>query len=69
MVKEAFGHHWSSADKGANIIAELSVGERYKGITGKYYDNDSGGFGRAHSQAYDPAAISELISFTNNLID
>ena len=28
MVKEAYGHHWSLADKGADILYELATSEK-----------------------------------------
>lgn len=68
MVRKAFGHHWSPADKGGKIIYELAVSEKYAGISGKYYDNDSGGFGTAHADAYDEGAIEKLIKATQALI-
>jgi NAD(P)-dependent dehydrogenase (short-subunit alcohol dehydrogenase family) len=53
MVKEAFGNYWSSADKGADILYDLAISEDYKGVTGKYYNNDENSFEKAHSDAYD----------------
>ena len=69
MVREAYGRFWSSADKGANIITDLAVSEAYQGSSGKYFDNDQGGFGRAHSDAYHEAAILKLIDETNSIIN
>ncbi len=70
MVKEAYGHHWSSADKGGNILYELAVSEEYNGVTGKYFDNDKGDvkgfFAEAHADAYDEVAIAKLIDATEN---
>ncbi|MEL6254909.1 MAG: SDR family NAD(P)-dependent oxidoreductase [Bacteroidota bacterium] len=68
MVREAFGHHWSPADKGGNIIYDLAVSEKYAGISGKYFDNDNGGFGTAHADAYNENAIEALIKITESLI-
>lgn len=68
MVREAYGKSWSSADKGANILYDLAVLEEYKGMTGKYFDNDKGRFGDAHSDAYDEAAIDKLIHETENIL-
>ena len=68
MVKEAFGKFWSSADKGADILYDLAVSEKYNGVTGKYFDNDQGGFGRAHSDAYDDDAIEKLMVVTEKMI-
>ncbi|WP_299554477.1 SDR family NAD(P)-dependent oxidoreductase [Seonamhaeicola sp.] len=69
MVKEAFGHHWSSADKGASILYELAVSEAFNGVSGQYFDNDRGGFGNAHANAYNEVKINELISATHQICD
>ena len=68
MVREAYGRHWSSADKGANILYDLAVSEEYEGITGKYFDNDKCSFGNAHSDAYNETKIEGLIQTTENLL-
>ncbi|WP_200831867.1 SDR family NAD(P)-dependent oxidoreductase [Aquimarina sp. AU474] len=69
MVQEAYGHHWSSADKGADILFELSVLEKYQNVSGKYFDNDKGDFGNAHPDAYNEEKINDLIEITRNLLD
>ncbi|ACN14605.1 putative dehydrogenase/reductase family protein [Desulforapulum autotrophicum HRM2] len=68
MVAEAYGRSWSPADKGANILYDLAVSECYKGITGKYFDNDQGNFAQAHPDAYSEMKIAQLIQTTQNLI-
>ena len=68
MVKEAFGKHWSSADKGANILYELAVLEDYKGASGKYFDNDRRTFAEAHIDAYDKTKIDKLINTTARIL-
>lgn len=69
MVREAFGTTWSAPDKGANILYELAVLENYRGMSGKYYDNDKGSFGQAHADAYNEEKINALIRTTNMLTD
>jgi NAD(P)-dependent dehydrogenase (short-subunit alcohol dehydrogenase family) len=69
MATEAYGQYWSPADKGADILYDLAISEDYKGITGKYFDNDKGSFGPAHPDAYSEAKIDNLINTTQNLID
>lgn len=73
MVKEGYGYHWSSADKGANILYDLAISETYKNDTGKYFDNDKGDvkgvFGPAHPNAYNEALIEQLINATESVID
>lgn len=68
MVKEAFGMHWSSADKGAIILYDLAVTDRYAGISGKYFDNDHGAFGRPHADVFDEEKVSTLLKTTEKLI-
>jgi len=68
MVKEAYGRHWSSADKGADIIIDLATNSKYSESSGQYFDNDNGGFGRAHPDAYDSQVINNLISMTKTIV-
>ncbi len=72
MVQEAYGQHWSGAEKGANILFDLALDEAYDDITGKYFDNDKGAvkgaFGRAHADAYDEEKITRLLEVTDSLI-
>lgn len=67
MVKEAFGTHWSSADKGASILFELAVSAEHEGKSGKYFDNDKGLYGNAHPNAYDNDKIEQLIAKTRQI--
>lgn len=68
MVQEAFGTHWAPADKGAKILYDLATLEKYKGMTGKYFDNDQGSFGQAHADAYNESKIKQLIAATEELL-
>jgi len=65
MVREAYGRYWSSADKGADIIYELSLSPEYVNSSGKYFDNDIGRFGPAHEDAYNTDLIDSIIQKTN----
>ncbi|WP_075341674.1 SDR family NAD(P)-dependent oxidoreductase [Tenacibaculum agarivorans] len=69
MVKEAYGNHWSSADKGAEILSDLAISEQYDDKSGSYFDNDRGAFNNAHPNAYNEEKIQSLINFTENLLD
>lgn len=66
MVQEAYGKFWSTADKGADIIYDMAIS--HEGITGKYFDNDQGGFNQAHRDAYENTKIEQLMDHTNKLI-
>lgn len=69
MVQEAYGHHWSPADKGADILYDLAISEDHMKNTGMYFDNDKGSFGEAHPEAYNEAAIAKLISKTDEILN
>ncbi|MGB7394274.1 MAG: SDR family NAD(P)-dependent oxidoreductase [Pricia sp.] len=68
MVEEAFGNHWSPADKGANILYDLAASEEYQDISGKYFDNDKGAFGKAHQDAYEGDKIDRLVEVTDEIV-
>lgn len=77
MVDEAYGHHWSSADKGANILTELAISDEFANDTGKYFDNDikdgdhgdaRGEFGQPHADALNKEAIAKLEKHTEQVL-
>ena len=68
MVKEAFGNHWSPADKGANILYKLALSDDYQDASGKYFDNDQGIFAQAHPDAYHEKKINKLIAKTAQIL-
>ncbi|MBR9919916.1 MAG: SDR family NAD(P)-dependent oxidoreductase [Bacteroidetes bacterium] len=68
MVQEAFGHHWSPAEKGVNVLVDLAVAESYLAHSGAYFDNDKGAFGHAHPDAYDQKKVMGLISATRQIL-
>lgn len=69
MVQEAFGQHWASADKGADILYELAISEKFANVNGKYFDNDKGTLSNAHSDAYNQEKITMLISETEKILN
>ena len=66
MAKEAYGQHWSPAEKGVTILYNLSMTDLAK--TGKYFDNDKGAYSKAHADAYNNSKIEELISISNTIV-
>lgn len=73
MVKEAYGQHWSPAEKGGDILYDLAVSNEYQDVTGKYFDNDKGDpkgkFANAHADAYDHLKIAKLIEKTKDVLN
>ncbi len=68
MANEAYGQYWSPATKGADLLVGLCTSEKFKGVTGKYFDNDRGGFGEAHPDAYNHRKIEQLIKITEEML-
>ncbi|WP_289046551.1 SDR family NAD(P)-dependent oxidoreductase [uncultured Olleya sp.] len=68
MAKEAYGQHWSPAEKGVDILYDLAMSEANKNESGKYFDNDKGSFSNAHPDAYDEAKIQTLLEITSSLV-
>ena len=72
MAQEAYGQHWSSADKGSSLLLDLATSSEFEGITGKYFDNDLGDprgrFGKAHADAYHQLKIEDLIQATEDIL-
>lgn len=72
MANEAYGQHWSPAEKGVDIVCDLALSENYSNHSGKYFDNDKGAekgyFSPAHFDAYDSKKIKDLIELTNAMV-
>lgn len=73
MAKEAYGQHWSPAEKGANILYHLATSGAYIDATGTYFDNDKGEsighFSTAHPDAYDETKIDNLLEITLEIVN
>ncbi|MBF2720867.1 SDR family NAD(P)-dependent oxidoreductase [Psychrobacter sp. NG254] len=77
MANDAYGQHWSPADKGANILVALAVDDKFAHQTGQYFDNDikdgehgdeRGEFGTPHSDALNKTAIAKLMQHTQQIL-
>lgn len=69
MVKEGWGFHRSSADKGGDILYDLAVAEQYKNASGNYFDNDAEQFGAIHPAGNNKESIKMLIEVTKDLLN
>nr|WP_321223393.1 SDR family NAD(P)-dependent oxidoreductase [uncultured Psychroserpens sp.] len=69
MAKEAYGQHWSPAEKGVDILYDLAVSERHKNQSGTYFDNDRGSYNNAHPDAYNDDKIKLLLTLTESIIN
>jgi len=72
MVKEAYGKHWSPAEKGGDILYDLAVSSEYMDESGRYFDNDRGDvkgmFSQAHPDAYQKDKIEALLTKTDDIL-
>ncbi|SIS72439.1 NAD(P)-dependent dehydrogenase, short-chain alcohol dehydrogenase family [Zobellia uliginosa] len=66
MANEAYGQHWSPAEKGVNILYDLAMTDRAK--TKSYFDNDKGSYAQAHPDAYDAKKIEKLIELSSSIV-
>ena len=66
MVKEAYGQHWSPAEKGVDILYNLCKTDLVK--TGEYFDNDKGSYAPAHPDAYNKDKITNLLRVTDFIL-
>lgn len=53
MVREGFGIAGNDVSVGADILVEAATGSSFADATGKYYDNDIGGFNNPHPACLD----------------
>jgi NAD(P)-dependent dehydrogenase (short-subunit alcohol dehydrogenase family) len=61
MVKEGFGIAGGDLSKGADILIDAALGERFSDASGAYFDNDSGTFADPHSAALNATHAAEVM--------
>lgn len=64
MVKEGFGVAGKDMNIGADILCDAALSPQFADASGKYFDNDTGGFSEPHSAARDEghaAAVMQVI--------
>ena len=61
MVKEAYGREGKDLRIGADILVRAATSPEFSGVTGKYFDNDSGQFAAPHPDALEPAKNKALV--------
>lgn len=68
MAREAFGNFWSPAEKGSDILYELALSPSLQQASGKYFNNDTGAFEKAHPDAYKDEEVAKLIRLTEQIL-
>ncbi len=68
MVKEGFGVAGSDLNKGADVLIEAGLGQKFAEASGAYFDNDSGSFSNPHSAALDEPHANDVMKTIQSLI-
>ncbi|NDR58858.1 SDR family NAD(P)-dependent oxidoreductase [Aliiruegeria sabulilitoris] len=67
MVKEGFGIAGNDLRIGADILRRAALAEEFAGATGRYYDNDAGGFGQPDPAAKNARHIADVMAAIGEL--
>ncbi len=61
MVKQAYGREGADVGIGVDILVRAALSDEFGSASGRYFDNDAGGFGAPHPDALDPAIASKIV--------
>ena len=61
MVKEGFGIQGNDIRIGADLLRRAAVDAEFASASGKYFDNDAGGFGQPHPDALNGAKSAAVV--------
>ncbi|WP_163849565.1 SDR family NAD(P)-dependent oxidoreductase [Pseudooceanicola aestuarii] len=67
MVREGFGMTGNDLSIGAEILCRAALSEEFAGATGRYFDNDAGGFARPDPAAGDAAHVAAVMAALGDL--
>jgi hypothetical protein len=62
MVREGFGTSGNDLNIGVDILTRAALSDEFANAAGKYFDNDSGRFAAAHSDAANTAKVARVIA-------
>ena len=68
MVKEAYGMDGGDVQIGADILCRAALDEEFSGVTGQYYDNDSGQFTAPHGDALDQEKSRKVVDAIDTVL-
>lgn len=69
MVKEGFGVDGSDIQIGADILTAAATADEFSEASGRYFDNDSGGFAQPHQAALDKAHAAKVMQAIEAVTD
>ncbi|MSU89753.1 SDR family NAD(P)-dependent oxidoreductase [Rhodobacteraceae bacterium 2CG4] len=68
MVREGFGVAGNDLAIGADILRRAALSDAFAGASGRYFDNDSGGFAQPHPAACDKAQVAAVMDAIRELV-
>lgn len=68
MVKEAYGIAGDSLKKGADILCEAALSDKFSSAFGLYFDNDSAQFADPHPDAMNPVLSAQVVDEIKHLL-
>mmetsp|Transcript_11347 Transcript_11347/g.24438 ORF Transcript_11347/g.24438 Transcript_11347/m.24438 type:complete len:279 (+) Transcript_11347:46-882(+) len=68
MVKDGFGMEGRDISIGADILVRASLSDKFSSASGKYWDNDSGGFRQPHAEALDDVKTKAIVDAIEGVI-
>lgn len=69
MVKEGFGVAGNDIQIGADILTAAATGADFATASGKYFDNDSGGFAQPHQAALDKNHAADVMQVLQEITE
>ncbi|MEL7275864.1 MAG: SDR family NAD(P)-dependent oxidoreductase [Pseudomonadota bacterium] len=67
MVQEGFGVAGNDLRIGADILCRLALDDEFAAASGRYWDNDAGGFGTTHPAAHDAGHVAQVMAAIKEL--
>ena len=69
MVKEAYGIAGGNVSIGADILRRAALDDVFGAASGRYFDNDSGGFARPHPDGLDAKKCQDVVRVIEAVLD
>ena len=68
MVKEGFGMAGNDIGIGADILLRAALAEEFADASGRYFDNDAGGFSQPHPDALDSGKTAGVVQAIEEIL-
>ncbi|WP_417488167.1 SDR family NAD(P)-dependent oxidoreductase [Maricaulis sp.] len=68
MVREAYGVSGNNIDVGVQVLVRAALDDTFSRATGRYFDNDKGGFAEPHRDALDGEKCARLVDLLDAML-